>query len=200
MNLSTMRTAKSLVILVFFGAVLNAQAAPQVATFAGGCFWCMQPPFEGVKGVVTVVAGYTGGSGRNPNYEDYARKGHLEAVQVTYDPAQITYSKLLDIFWRQIDPTDSGGQFVDRGPQYRPAIFYHDEEQKLLAEKSKDELGKSGRYAKPIRTEILKATTFYPAEEYHQDYYKKSPIQYHAYRSHAGRDEYLERIWGRPGH
>jgi peptide methionine sulfoxide reductase msrA/msrB len=200
MNLLAMGTLKGLGVLVFFGAVLDAQAAYQVATFAGGCFWCMQPPFEEVKGVVKVVAGYTGGSGKNPLYEDYARKGHLEAVQITYDPSQITYSRLLDIFWRQIDPTDSGGQFVDRGPQYRSAIFYHNEEQRLLAEKSREERGRSGRSSKAIRTEILKAAVFYPAEEYHQDYYKKNPLQYCAYRSHAGRDKYLKRIWGQAGH
>ena len=200
MNLLTMRALKALGVLAFFGAVVNAQAAYQVATLAGGCFWCMQPPFEGIKGVVKVAVGYTGGSGKDPTYENYARKGHLEAVQIIYDPSQITYSRLLDIFWRQIDPTDSGGQFVDRGPQYRPAIFYHDEEQRLMAEKSREELGRSGRYAKPIRTEILKSAIFFPAEEYHQDYYRKSPVQYRAYRSHAGRDEYLERIWGRASH
>jgi peptide methionine sulfoxide reductase msrA/msrB len=167
------------------------------ATFAGGCFWCMQAPFEKLKGVSSVVAGYTGGEGKDPTYEDYAEKGHLEAIQVTFDPAQITYSQLLDAFWRQIDPTDAGGQFVDRGPQYRSAIFYHNDEQKRLAEKSRQELAASGKYDKPIVTEILKAAVFYKAEAYHQDYYKKNPIRYKYYRHRSGRDEYLDKIWGK---
>ena len=133
---------------------------------------------------------------KNPTYEDYAEKGHVEAVQITYDPSIISYSQLLDVFWRQIDPTDPGGQFVDRGPQYRSAIFYHNEEQKRLAEKSKEELAKSGRFDKPIVTEIIKATTFYKAEDYHQDYYKKNPIRYKYYRFRSGRDQYLEKVWG----
>ncbi len=137
-----------------------------------------------------------GGSGENPTYEDYATKGHIEAVQITYDPSIISYNQLLDVFWRQIDPTDPSGQFVDRGPQYRSAIFYHNQEQKSLAEKSKEDLEKSGRFDKPIVTEIVKATTFYKAEDYHQDYYKKNPIRYKYYRSRSGRDQYLEKVWG----
>ncbi len=125
-------------------------AQMEEAIFAGGCFWCMQAPFEKLKGVSSVVAGYTGGEGKDPTYEDYAEKGHVEAIDVTFDPAQITYSQLLDVFWRQIDPTDAGGQFVDRGPQYRSAIFYHNDEQKRLAEKSKQELAASGKFDKPI--------------------------------------------------
>ena len=156
----------------------------------------MQPPFEKLKGVSDVVSGYTGGTGENPTYEDYASKGHIEAVQITYDPSIISYNPLLDVFWRQIDPTDPGGQFVDRGPQYRSAIFYHNQEQKSLAEKSKEDLEKSGRFDKPIVTEIVKATTFYKAEDYHQDYYKKNPIRYKYYRSRSGRDQYLEKVWG----
>lgn len=142
------------------------------ATFAGGCFWCMESPFEKLNGVTEVVSGYTGGTGANPNYEDYAEKGRVEAILVTYDPTKITYQQLLDVFWRQINPTDAGGQFVDRGPQYRSAIFYHNDEQKRLAAESKKKLAESGRFDKPIVTEILKASVFYPAEEYHQDYYK----------------------------
>ncbi len=172
-------------------------AQMEEAILAGGCFWCMQGPFEKVKGVTSVVAGYTGGEGKNPTYDDYAEKGHLEAIDVKFDPAQITYSQLLDVFWRQIDPTDAGGQFVDRGPQYRSAIFYLNDEQKRLAEKSKQELAASGRFDKPIVTEILKASVFYRAEDYHQDYYKKNPIRYKFYRSRSGRDDYLDKVWGK---
>jgi peptide methionine sulfoxide reductase msrA/msrB len=150
------------------------------ATFAGGCFWCMEPPFEKLKGVKGVIPDYTGGHKENPTYEEVSsgRSGHIEAIQVIYDPSQTTYEELLDIFWRQIDPTDSNGQFADRGSQYRTAIFYHTDEQKRLAEKSKEDLQKSGRFSKLIVTEILKASAFYKAEEYHQDYHKKNPGQY----------------------
>ncbi len=186
----------SLYLLGALAGLATAQTKYETATFAGGCFWCMEPPFEKLKGVSDVVSGYMGGTGANPTYEDYASKGHIEVVQITYDPSIVTYNKLLDVFWRQINPTDAGGQFVDRGPQYRSAIFYHNEEQKSLAEKSKADLEKSGKFDKPIVTEILKASTFYKAEEYHQDYYKKNPIRYKYYRSRSGRDEYLEKIWG----
>lgn len=171
--------------------------AIQTATFAGGCFWCMEPPFEKLEGVGEVLSGYMGGSGKNPTYGDYARKGHLEVVQITYDPSQISYLQLLEVFWRQIDPTDAGGQFVDRGPQYRSAVFYHSTEQKELAEKSKQALEKSRRFDEPIVTEIIPASNFYPAEDYHQDYYKKSTLKYKYYRSRSGRDKYLDRIWGK---
>src|SRR5512136_461130 len=156
-----------------------------VATFAGGCFWCVESDFEKVPGVLKVVSGYTGGKKENPTYEEVCsgRTGHLEAVQVYYDPDRITYGQLLDIFWRHIDPTDEGGQFVDRGSQYRSAVFYHDEEQKALAERSLDALAKSAKFARPVATEILPLTTFYEAEDYHQDYYKKSPQRYQFYRS-----------------
>lgn len=188
-----------LIGLMFFGAIASANTELEKAIFAGGCFWCMQPPFEKLDGVVSVVSGYTGGTGTDPTYEDYAEKGDIEAIEVTYDPSKISYSQLLDVFWRQIDPTDSSGQFVDRGPQYRSAIFYNSEEQKRLAEKSKKELEKSGRFDKPIVTEILKASKFYKAEDYHQDYYKKNPIRYKFYRYNAGRDQYLDKIWGHDG-
>lgn len=168
----------------------------ETATFAGGCFWCMEPPFEKLKGVVQVVAGYTGGKKPDPTYENYGNSGHIEAVQITFDPSVISYSQLLDVFWRQIDPTDSNGQFVDRGPQYRSAIFYHNPEQKRLAEESKENLGKSGRYDKPIVTEIIEASPFFNAEEYHQDYYKKNSLRYKYYRYRSGRDQYIGRIWG----
>jgi len=167
------------------------------ATFAGGCFWCMEPAFEKLKGVTEVVSGYMGGSGADPTYDDYAAKGHVEAVQITYDPSQIGYPQLLEVFWRQIDPTDAGGQFVDRGRQYRSAVFYHDDEQKRLAEKSKASLEKSRRFDRPIVTEIVPASTFYKAEAYHQDYYKKSSLKYKYYRYRSGRDQYLDKIWGK---
>lgn len=167
------------------------------ATFAGGCFWCMEPPFEGLDGVMEVIAGYTGGHKKDPSYEDVCEgdTGHAEAVQIIYDPSKITYDNILDVFWRQIDPTDAGGQFVDRGPQYRTAIFYHTDEQKMLAEKSKAELERSGRYKKPVVTEILPIAEFYIAEEYHQDYYKKESLRYKSYRKHSGRDQVWEELW-----
>ncbi|TSA44960.1 MAG: peptide-methionine (R)-S-oxide reductase [Deltaproteobacteria bacterium] len=165
------------------------------ATFAGGCFWCVESDFEKVPGVLKVVSGYTGGTGANPTYESYGAKGHIEAVQVFYDPAKVTYAQLLDVLWRHIDPTDPGGQFADRGAGYRSAIFYHDEEQRRLAEKSKEELAKSGRFAKPIATEIIKFDKFYDAEDYHQDYYKQNPLRYKYYRSGSGRDQFLEKVW-----
>jgi peptide methionine sulfoxide reductase msrA/msrB len=171
----------------------------ETATFAGGCFWCMEAPFEEIDGVVDVVSGYAGGQVENPSYEEVSsgKSGHLEVIQITYDPAKISYEKLLDIFWRQIDPTDAGGSFVDRGPQYRSAIFYHTQEQKLTAEKSKAEIAVSGRYDGPIATEIIRYDKFYPAEEYHQDYYDKNPIRYKYYRHGSGRDQYLKNIWGK---
>ena len=183
-------------LFLISAGMVYAKANYETATFAGGCFWCMQPPFEKLKGVIEVFVGYTGGTGENPNYGDYAEKGHIEAVQITYNPSVITYSELLDVFWRQINPTDPGGQFVDRGPQYRSAIFYQNDEQKKLAGNSKEELGKSGRFDKPIVTEIIKASTFYKAEDYHQDYYKKNKIKYEFYRFNSGRDQFLKKIWG----
>ena len=165
------------------------------AAFAGGCFWCMTPPFEKLNGVRGVVSGYTGGTGQNPTYEDYAKKGHIEAVEITYDSSKISYSELLDVFWRQIDPTDPNGQFCDRGPQYRSAIFFHNEAQKQAAEDSKKKLNESGRFDKPIVTELIAFSTFYPAEEYHQDYHKKNLVQYKFYRFNCGRDQYLKKIW-----
>ncbi|MEN3186693.1 MAG: peptide-methionine (S)-S-oxide reductase MsrA [Atribacterota bacterium] len=169
------------------------------ATFAGGCFWCIESVFDKVPGVVEAVSGYTGGNKENPTYEEVCsgKTGHVEAVQVTYDPAKVTYQELLNIFWQNIDPTDPGGQFVDRGSQYRTAIFYHNEEQRILAEQSKKALEESGRFGKPIVTEIRPATTFYRAEEYHQDYYKKCPVRYELYRSHSGRDQFKEKYWSK---
>ena len=173
----------------------KTDARMSVATFAGGCFWCVEADFEKVPGVIQAVSGYTGGFSENPTYENYGSGGHVEAVQVFYDPAKITYAELLDIFWKHIDPTDPGGQFVDRGAHYRSAIFYHDGEQKRIAEKSRAGLEKSGRFPKPIVTEILKFTKFYPAEDYHQDYSQKSPQRYKVYRSGSGRDRFLQKAW-----
>jgi len=189
----------SILLLPLLVTHVDAANAPRLekAIFAGGCFWCMTPPFEKLNGVHEVVSGYTGGTGPNPTYENYTEKGHIEAVQVTYDPSKISYPELLDVFWRQIDPTDPGGQFCDRGPQYRSAIFYENAEQKRLAEISKEALGKTGRYQKPIVTELIKASQFYKAEDYHQDYHKKNPIRYKFYRFNCGRDQYLEKIWGK---
>ena len=169
-----------------------------VATFAGGCFWCTEADFEKLPGVVKVISGYTGGDKENPTYKEVSAgtTGHVEAVQVYYDPSRINYEELLDYFWKHVDPTDPGGQFVDRGSQYRSVIFYHDEEQKRLAEKSKDALMKSRRFHKPITTEIIKFTKFYNAEEYHQDYYKKNPLRYKFYRYESGRDQFLKKTWG----
>ena len=175
----------------------NQENKLELATFAGGCFWCMQPPFEKLK-VKEVISGYTGGTGENPTYQDYAKKGHIEAIQIKYDPKEISYDKLLDVFWHQIDPTDVKGQFVDRGPQYRSAIFYHTDEQKKIAEESREKLNKSGRFSKPIVTEIIKAPKFYKAEEYHQDYYKKNPLRYKFYRYNSGRDSFLKKSWSMP--
>jgi peptide methionine sulfoxide reductase msrA/msrB len=167
------------------------------ATFAGGCFWCMESPFEKLEGVKEVISGYTDGHKENPTYKEVSSgtTGHLESIQVIYDPAKTTYSELLDVFWRQVDPTDPGGQFVDRGQQYTTAIYYHSTEQKELAESSKKRLNESGIYDNSLVTPIKKASTFYPAEEYHQDYYKKNPIRYKYYRYNSGRDRYLKKIW-----
>ena len=167
------------------------------ATFAGGCFWCMESPFEKLKGVIAVVSGYTGGHKESPNYKEVSAggTGHVEAIQILYDPSKITYSELLDVFWRQINPTDPGGQFVDRGDQYTTAIFYHSEEQRVSAQKSIEELEESGTFKKPIVTKIIKASKFYKAEDYHQDYHKKNPIRYKYYRNNSGRDQYLKKIW-----
>ena len=168
------------------------------ATFAGGCFWCTESDFEKVPGVSKVISGYTGGHKKNPTYEEVSAggTGHVEAIQVYYDPSRVSYKALLDFFWRHIDPTDPGGQFVDRGQQYRSVIFYHDEEQRQLAEKSKEELSRSGKFSKPIVTEIKPFTLFYPAEEYHQGYSKKNPIRYKYYRYNSGRDQFLKKTWG----
>jgi methionine-S-sulfoxide reductase len=167
------------------------------ATFAGGCFWCMEPPFDKLDGVLSTTSGYAGGTERDPTYEEVAagKTGHAEAIQVVYDPSRISYPELLDVFWRNIDPAQVNGQFVDHGRQYRTAVFYHDEEQRRQAVDSKEALQKSGRFSREIVTEIVPLTAFYPAEGYHQDYYKKNPIQYKSYRRGSGRDQFLEKTW-----
>lgn len=173
----------------------------KIATFAGGCFWCMEPPFESLDGVNKVVSGYAGGKENNPTYKDVAngKTGHMEAVQIYFDPQIISYSELLVIYWKQFDPTDEGGSFYDRGYQYTSAIFYHDEQQRELAEKSKQKLNKSGIFKKPIATRIEKYTSFFPAEDYHQDYYIKSPLKYKSYRKGSGRDAFIVGLWGDEG-
>jgi peptide methionine sulfoxide reductase msrA/msrB len=170
----------------------------KTATLAGGCFWCVEADFEKTDGVVEVISGYSGGNEENPTYEEVSAggTGHVEAIQVHYDPKKITYQEILDVFWRRVDPTDPGGQFVDRGSQYRTAIFYHDEEQKHLAEESRTALGKSGRFKRPIVTEIVKFSKFYPAEDYHQDYYKTHSLRYKYYRLGSGRDRFIKEVWG----
>ncbi len=167
------------------------------ATFAGGCFWCMQPPFENLEGVKAAIAGYTGGDKVDPSYEEVSRgeTGHLEAVEVYFDKDKISYDQLIDVFWQQIDPTDTGGQFADRGKQYTTAIFYHDEEQRKQAEESKKRLEESGRFDKPIATRLIPAKTFYPAESYHQDYHKKNPIRYRLYSQGSGRKDFIKENW-----
>lgn len=169
-----------------------------VGTFAGGCFWCTESDFEKLPGVIKVISGFSGGRSANPSYEEVSRggTGHVEAVQVAFDPKKISYDNLLDAFWRMVNPTDDEGQFVDRGEQYRTLIFYHTDEQKQLAEASKKLLNSSGRYKAQVITEITKFEAFYPAEDYHQDYFKKNPVQYNHYRYGSGRDQYLEKIWG----
>ncbi len=170
----------------------------KTAIFAGGCFWCVESDFEKLPGVLEVISGYTGGHTKAPSYKEVSSgtTGHVEAVEVRYDPQLVSYGQLVQYFWHHVDPTDADGQFVDRGEQYRPIIFYHDEKEREIAERSKAELAASGVFSRPIVTEILPASTFYPAEEYHQDYYKKNPIRYRFYRFASGRDQFLHRVWG----
>ncbi|MBN0986504.1 peptide-methionine (R)-S-oxide reductase MsrB [Amphritea pacifica] len=207
-----MRTKIAVFLVALTGiTVLSVTAGPEtvvredleqqglkVATFAGGCFWCTEAGFEKLPGVVEAISGYAGGQAINPTYKQVSSgtTGHTESVQVYYDPKVITYAGLLQSLWRQMDPTDGDGSFVDRGNQYRPAVFYHNQQQRLIAEKSMQELAASGRYSKPLATELTPLTRFYPAEEYHQDYYKHNPLRYKYYRFRSGRDQYLEKTWG----
>ena len=184
---------------VFAATTPEKSSTEAIAIFAGGCFWCMESPFEKLDGVSEVISGYTGGHTLNPTYQEVSAggTGHAEAVEVHYNPQQISYKKLLEVFWRQINPTDAGGQFVDRGNQYRSEIFYLNDGQRQLAEASKKQLEESGKFDKPIVTAITPAGIFYPAEEYHQDYYSKNPIRYWYYRGVSGRDDFLEKVWGK---
>lgn len=195
-------------IITFIGCLFSLLILPSVssattiekkatAIFAGGCFWCLEADFDKVPGVIKTVSGYTGGTIQNPSYENVSQgsTGHFEAVYVEYNPSEVSYQKLLNVFWHSVDPTNSTGQFCDKGDQYRSAIFYQDKKQKTLSEKSKNDLLKSGRF-KNIATTILPATTFYPAETYHQDYYQKNPIRYKYYRYRCGRDQRLKEVWG----
>jgi peptide methionine sulfoxide reductase msrA/msrB len=194
-----------MIVSLIIGLIMTGTTADSTkydtATFAGGCFWCMQGPFEAQKGVIKVYAGYTGGNKEDPTYEEVStgRTGHHEAIEVIYDPQKVSYKELLAIFWRQIDPTDRDGQFADRGPQYQTAVFYHTSEQKKEAEASRDELDKSKQFDKPIATEILPASRFYKAEEYHQDYYLKNPFRYNLYKKGSGREDFIHLKWDTSG-
>ncbi len=187
-------------LFVSLAPLAGAQTAPQtaVATFAGGCFWCMEPPYDKLAGVISTTSGYMGGSVRNPTYEQVSggRTGHTEVVKVVYDPAKVSYEKLLEVYWRNVDPTVKDRQFCDIGSQYRTSIFYHSEEQKRLAEASKAQIEKTKPFKQPIVVPIVAAGEFWPAEEYHQDYYKKNPVRYSYYRSGCGRDARLKELWG----
>ncbi len=195
-----MRAAVIALTLLLSAATAPGESKLAKATFAGGCFWCMEPPFDELEGVVSTTSGYTGGRVSNPSYEQVSSggTGHLEAVEVAYDPSKISYEQLLEVFWRNVDPTDGGGQFCDRGEQYGTAIFFHDEGERRLAEESKKRLVESGRLKKPIVTPIRAASAFYAAEDYHQDYYKKNPLRYKFYRKGCGRDRVLEKLWKNP--
>ncbi len=192
---------------LLLGVALVATAAEPVsqgkatatAIFAGGCFWCMEPPYDELAGVVATISGYTGGQKSNPTYREVSAggTGHIEVVQIAYDPAKVSYERLLEVFWRNVDPLDGGGQFCDRGDIYKTAIFYQNEEQKRLAEQSKAAIEK--RLKRPVATVIRPAATFYAAEDYHQDYYKKNPLRYKYYRYSCGRDQRLEELWGKKG-
>jgi len=204
------RIALAALVAAGAGALLIAAESPEpqvaapapseraVAIFAGGCFWCMEPPFDALPGVLSTTSGYTGGSVPNPSYEQVSSgtTGHLESVKVEYDPAQVSYAQLLDVFWHNVDPTDSGGQFCDRGQQYTTGIFTTGEEQRVAAQEAKDALDESHRLPHPVVTAIRPAGPFYPAEEYHQNYYRKNPLRYKVYRAGCGRDHVLEQLWG----
>ena len=195
--------------IVAIGLSSQADTAPRagfpegtaVATFAGGCFWCMEPPYDELPGVLATTSGYIGGHQENPTYEQVSSgsTGHTEAVQIHYDPNRVSYEKLLEVFWRNVDPTTPDRQFCDRGSQYRTGIFYHDDRQQRLAEASRDVINRTKPFEAPIVTEITAAGAFYPAEDYHQDYYVKNPLRYKFYRYNCGRDQRLEELWGSKG-
>ena len=183
---------------VLMGASTPIAADEAKATFAGGCFWCMEPPYDKLDGVKSTISGYSGGDTVEPSYKQVASggTGHAEVVQVIYDPEAVSYSQLLDVYWRNVDPLDGGGQFCDRGSPYRPVIFYHDDDQRRLAEQSKRKLADSGRFDQPIEVAIEPMEAFYRAEEYHQNYYEKNSIRYSYYRASCGRDDRLKEVWG----
>jgi peptide-methionine (S)-S-oxide reductase len=194
-----LRLLSALAILLAATTVARTQENRAIATFAGGCFWCVEADFDKVPGVISTTSGYIGGKVDNPTYNQVSAggTGHAEAVEIAYDPAKVSYQKLLDVFWRNHDPLAKDRQFCDRGDQYRPAIFYHDEEQRKLAEASKKEV--QAKFApRVVHTEIVKAGTFTKAEDYHQDYYTKNPVRYKFYRYNCGRDQRLEELWGKP--
>lgn len=204
---SLLRSTLSLLAIAAFGAafageqkaaIAEPSATFATATFAAGCFWCVESDFDQVNGVVETISGYTGGKTKNPTYREVGGggTGHAEALQVKYDPSKVSYQQLLEYYWHHVDLTDGGGQFCDRGDQYRPAIFTHDEGQMRLAEASKAALEKSGRFNKPIAVQIVPASTFTPAEDYHQDYYNKNPLKYRYYRYGCGRDARIKQLWG----
>ncbi|MEH6626998.1 MAG: peptide-methionine (R)-S-oxide reductase MsrB [Motiliproteus sp.] len=202
--------AALLVVTGLSQAAMDAEPSDQkmmnehssTAIFAGGCFWCSESDFEKLPGVTEVISGYIGGHVDNPSYREVSagKSGHVESVEVHYDPSKISYNDLLEAFWRHVNPTDSGGQFVDRGHQYSPNIYYQSEAEKLAAEQSRDQLQASGRYNKPLNTGIHMATKFWPAEDYHQDYYKRNPIRYKYYRYNSGRDQHIDEVWGEDRH
>jgi len=185
-------------VIIIASTTVMAATNLEKATFAGGCFWCMEHPFDEIPGVVSVTSGYTGGHKKNPTYEEVSAggSGHAESVQIVYDPSKVTYERLLNVFWHNIDPTAKDRQFCDSGYQYRSAIFYHNDKQHRLALQSKALLEKNKTFKEPVVTEVVQATEFYPAEDYHQHYYKKNPIRYKYYRSRCGRDQKLKELWG----
>jgi len=178
--------------------IFAADSKTEIATFAGGCFWCMEPPFDKLDGVISTTSGYTGGHQANPTYKQVSAgsTGHTEAIQIEYDPAKVSYEELLAVFWKNIDPTTENRQFCDHGSQYRSGIFYHNDAQKNAAEKSLNKLNQTKPFDEPVVTELTSASTFYPAEDYHQDYYQKNPLRYKYYRYACGRDQRLEKLWG----
>lgn len=192
-------TMMGLSMILVAATTVMAAVSFEKATFAGGCFWCMERPFDSIPGVVSITSGYTGGQKKDPNYKEVSagETGHAEAIQVVYDPAKVTYEKLLSVFWHNIDPTVKDRQFCDSGNQYRSGIFYHNEAQRRLALASKEQLEKNKTFKEPIVTEIVQATEFTPAEDYHQQYYKKNPIRYKYYRTSCGRDKRLTELWGK---
>jgi len=202
-NLTILSIAVSVILVLSMAYAEQGKISPEFserlekATFAGGCFWCMEPPFDKLDGVISTTSGYTGGNEKMPTYEQVSsgKTGHFEAIEIIFDPEKVNYDKLLEIFWKNIDPTQANGQFADIGKQYRTAIFFHDENQRKLAVASKENLDKSGKFGKSVATEILPAGDFYPAEDYHQDYYLKNPIRYKYYRFGSGRDQFLNKLW-----